>query len=364
MAKEKYIGQQCASCRAPFNKNDDIVVCPDCGTPYHRDCYKNEGKCINTLLHETGEEWKPVLPHNEQTATPIASGIATSPNSDSEAKSAPNEHGGVSSYQEEYTKHYCPICNNETNHNDAFCSKCGAKLSENRNQKNICPVCQLENKPFEVFCVRCGAPLDMEKATSQGAFFGMPFINAQQFKPESDIDGNTIDEYTHYVGGKFFSFIPKFLKFSKQGNKTSFNVWAFFFPQFYFFYRKMNGIGAASLIITILLSVPSVFEYLMSAGLISNALANNQAFINIVMIFYLLSMVFKFACGLFADWFYYSKAKKDIGKIKKDTVNNEVRKLAISSKGGTSWIGVLVASTIMVIVNIAIMMLITALNVM
>lgn len=367
MATEKYIGQKCISCKEVLKKDDDIVICPDCGSPYHRECYKSEGKCINTLLHEKGEEWEPEVTHRVHTpVSPIVGEIATAPITDVNTPEGDmaNAESGVASYQEEYTNRYCQTCGSEVKADDTYCSKCGTRIGESTNQRRVCPTCQLENNSDNVFCARCGTPLDMEKATSaQGGFFGSPFAGFQRIKPDSDIDGNTVEEYSNYIGGKFFSFIPKFLKFAKQGGKTSFNLWAFIFPHFYFFFRKMNGIGIAALITTILLSVPTVFEYLASVGIISSSLIDSDAFLMVAMLFYVLSMIFKFACGLFADWLYYSKAKKDITKIKHATSEAELRKQTIISKGGTSWVGVLIASTVMVIVNIAIMMLITALNV-
>ena len=47
-----YTGKKCFSCGEVFKDGDDIVVCPECGTPYHRECYLKEGKCINDALHE------------------------------------------------------------------------------------------------------------------------------------------------------------------------------------------------------------------------------------------------------------------------------------------------------------------------
>jgi len=49
-----YSGQVCLVCKEAFSAEDDIVVCPECGTPYHRHCYREQGKCINTPLHESG----------------------------------------------------------------------------------------------------------------------------------------------------------------------------------------------------------------------------------------------------------------------------------------------------------------------
>ena len=32
----KYYGCPCEGCGKPLTLQDDIVVCPDCGAPYHR----------------------------------------------------------------------------------------------------------------------------------------------------------------------------------------------------------------------------------------------------------------------------------------------------------------------------------------
>jgi predicted nucleic acid-binding Zn-ribbon protein len=53
-----YTGESCFYCGLIFKENDDVVVCPECGTPYHRICYKKENRCINDALHESGESWQ------------------------------------------------------------------------------------------------------------------------------------------------------------------------------------------------------------------------------------------------------------------------------------------------------------------
>ncbi|MBR5370602.1 MAG: hypothetical protein IK130_00160 [Oscillospiraceae bacterium] len=53
----EYQGEPCIMCGKTFTEDDDIVVCPECGTPYHRACWKEQGACINTVLHETGQSW-------------------------------------------------------------------------------------------------------------------------------------------------------------------------------------------------------------------------------------------------------------------------------------------------------------------
>ena len=44
----------CPVCNGLFEDGDDIVVCPECGTPHHRKCYNAIGHCVNRGLHASG----------------------------------------------------------------------------------------------------------------------------------------------------------------------------------------------------------------------------------------------------------------------------------------------------------------------
>ena len=54
---QEYQKQPCIVCGKPFTENDDIVTCPECGTPYHRACWQQAGQCTNLTLHQSGESW-------------------------------------------------------------------------------------------------------------------------------------------------------------------------------------------------------------------------------------------------------------------------------------------------------------------
>lgn len=95
----EYTGIKCPVCEIPFKKDDDIVVCPECGAPYHRNCYHEAGSCIFTELHESGKVWKAPEPPQP-------------PDLKSEIKD-----------QE------CPSCGTLNAHSALFCNRCGASLS-------------------------------------------------------------------------------------------------------------------------------------------------------------------------------------------------------------------------------------------
>jgi hypothetical protein len=60
-----YENHECPVCKKKFEQNDDIVVCPECGTPHHRQCYDFIGHCVNQGLHQSGYDYynenKPIV---------------------------------------------------------------------------------------------------------------------------------------------------------------------------------------------------------------------------------------------------------------------------------------------------------------
>lgn len=47
----------CPVCKNIFEQEDDIVVCPVCGTPHHRACYQLSGHCVNAGLHAANYDY-------------------------------------------------------------------------------------------------------------------------------------------------------------------------------------------------------------------------------------------------------------------------------------------------------------------
>ncbi len=62
-------GRKCVVCRAYLFSDDDVVFCPECGAPHHRDCYRSVGHCGVADLHGTSEEYK-FIPLPEETPEP------------------------------------------------------------------------------------------------------------------------------------------------------------------------------------------------------------------------------------------------------------------------------------------------------
>ena len=285
----KYIGQKCISCGKTFAEGDDIVVCPECGSPYHRECYKNEGKCVNFTLHELNREWQPAV-------IPVTA--------------------------EEPTERVCANCGEKNSPDASFCKNCGVPLGAT--PPTTAPKVQ-GGIP--------GAPVDRQ--------YGLPpFVNVSTVSADTDVDGNTVGEYSDYVGAKFFYYIPKFLRFSKTGSKISFNFAALFFTPFWFAYRKMPLYAVITWLITAVTAVPSTVLYLTQRMGMTIPWLDTVGFAVFYNLSYIVSNILSIAAAAFGNYLYYRKAKSDIDRIKQTSAGPESLKQQLSAAGGVSIAGV------------------------
>lgn len=185
----RYSGQKCPVCSQKFQDSDEVVVCPVCGTPHHRQCWIDDGGCRNANLHGTDFQWK-------ATAT---------------ASDRPD-------------------------------------FDEKRDLGEICPVCGKNNPKNTLFCPGCGTPLGAGQAQQapggQQSYrppFGFPF--AQPFDDQQSIQGIPVKEVASVVKINAFSYIPKFLRMERKKVPVSFNWFAFLLAPFWFIYRKMYLVG-------------------------------------------------------------------------------------------------------------------------
>lgn len=54
---DQFKNEKCAVCGMKFFDDEEIVVCPECGTPYHRECWRRTGNCVHSAVHGSFE-WK------------------------------------------------------------------------------------------------------------------------------------------------------------------------------------------------------------------------------------------------------------------------------------------------------------------
>lgn len=318
-----YEGSKCIVCNKDFNESDDIVVCPDCGTPYHRDCYKQVGECINNELHNAGISWGEKKLDEESV---------------------------------ELENKVCPRCGYTNNNEQNFCSKCGLSLNVEANTQQ-----------FNEGNAQNGYPNFGPMGQGFGGQKGQ-YQNGQPFNPfgggfvsiddDTDIDGLKAKDIADYVGSNKIYFLAQFMRFAKLKMKRSFNFCAFIFPEYYYFYRKMFGQGFFYLTFKIVMTV-FMNTMILSLGIsgeattneISKTLLASPIWSKLFMGLGILTVVLSVISGMFSNFWYLKKTKRDIKSIDEAAQSETQRREAISRKGGTSFgiaIGAIAAYSIII----------------
>ncbi len=316
-----YVGCQCKLCQRQFVEGDDVVVCPDCGTPYHRSCYASSGHCVNGELHASGGSWQATMEEHAR------------------------KMGGIE----------CPRCRTINPPNTSICYTCRHELSEQetdtaKTQARIGAIRMGDNATFQ---------------HGEGMMFDMadPLLG---LSPNEDMGGVRLKELASYVGSNTVFYIPNFLRFRKTGKKLSVNLTCMLFPQLYFAYRKMWSYAILAIFLTAILNLPSVLVSLLSylsyegmsemiqesygqnaASMIDSiveVLGNASAMLESMGTYctYLLILV-KIIVGLFANYLYFLHAKRHVRNICCKTSSESMAAAILSSEGGGSWIAVFIA---------------------
>lgn len=295
-----YLKEKCPVCERAFAEQDDIVVCPVCGTPHHRECYETSGQCKNAQLHSQGFEWTP---------------------------SQVNEP--VQAVNNGYQIVFCPNCGKENPASEPVCLNCGERLYNNPNGMNGQPVMlpNMQNQQFST--------------------------NVIQISPDDTIGTNKVSDVAEYVQFNAHRYVPKFYKMDKQGKKLSFNWASFLFSPYWFFFRKMHVIGFVIMLITLLISGACSTERLYNASkqyteavqqyyageigkeelaeVSGRMIKLPEAAIMIVS-----NIAIKAFCGLFGNYLYKKKAEKDIDDCRQKASSPEEYRFMIFKRGGIS----------------------------
>lgn len=184
-----YENQKCPVCGVPFKSGDDIVTCPECGTPHHRKCYEKIGKCVNSELHNTGFTYK-----KDQDKTAVQ----------------PEYQGNAAQDSPYYIPH------SHTQQSDQQTTPGGQ-----------------QNQKSEYTHI----PMRPSRQTGDKAAF--------VFKNDEKIEGYLLSDIVTVVGANFFKFVTKF----KKNKKVGWNWSAFIFGPYYLFFRKMYGPGTLFIVL-------------------------------------------------------------------------------------------------------------------
>lgn len=160
-----YTSEKCAGCGVKFSEGDDVVVCPECGSPHHRSCFMSAGECAHAAQHGS-YIWTP----------------------------------------------------------------------EAKPKTEIIPVV-----------------LDLGFKPSEPADFGIP--------PEESIFGVSADQAVCFINSNVSYYLPHFMLIKETG-RNGFNPLCFIYPAGFFASRRMWFWAIVSVIINLILAVPSMITLL------------------------------------------------------------------------------------------------------
>jgi len=326
----QYEGKTCQICHSYLFDDDDVVVCPICGAPQHRDCYNSLGHCGAESYHGTDRQYDKVARQVE----------SVSDNSSENAK------------DENIT---CSRCGRSSKKGTSFCPYCGNSLNSPTGGQPFGNTGQFGGFPF-------------------GAGFVPPVIDPLGgISPEAVTDDIKASDIKEFVAVNTQRYIPKFFKMSKE-NKSSWNWAAFLFPHAWLFYRKDFKPAILVSILMLAISISSLplntFVSAIAGTLpvdyteveLANAVVTNMGTIGAFPILLaiagvVVSLIIRVTCGIFGDWWYKQFTIESIKSINSDSLIDD-RDAAFSKKGKVSalwmFISVLAISWFPTIINMII----------
>ncbi len=327
-----YIGNKCPVCDRYFHADEDIVVCPECGTPHHRECYNKTGKCFFSDKHKDGFDYQQNIKEEEVM-------------------------GGDDNLI------VCKNCGAKNVDSAFFCSKCSALLHEedkNHHQKDQSG----QNPSYET------NPFGTTPNTSNPNV--IMFDPLAGVSPSADLgEGVTAGETAKFVKQNTPYFITIFSNIFRY-NKSRFNFCAMFFGGGYLLFRKMYKVGG---IITAIQTAMTILYFYLDYYIVSSnaydklleASTNNDynatmlylsqlpqnellmlfLFMMLVFVLFIMSVVI----GGCANRMYYNHCKKQILKIKNCNDDPKKHSELFTRKGGVNiplaislWVSYLVLS--------------------
>ncbi len=323
-----YTGVKCPVCGEVFTENDDVVVCPECGAPYHRHCYNEKGECIFHELHEKGETWFPPVEEN------------VFPNASAEVKDKE-----------------CPNCGVLNAHSAVFCSQCGSHLES---EEQVDP-----SNPYSNTVNNAGStPLPHFTGFYGGMPMGMEFDMMGGVNPAENMAPDvTFGEASKLVQNNTPYYMRVFKKIAVI-DKSKFNFSAFVFSGGWLLYRKMYKPGIfVSLLMFVLyvayqftsvfISYPIMEKYMPQVGVSLDQAALTREQIQqigeliaqdpqdcllfpIPVIFCIAMGIVMLITGLVANRMYYNHCVKTVRANRAKAKNTQEYELLMGEKGGVN----------------------------
>ncbi len=310
-----YTGCKCLICEKTFTDSDDIVVCPTCGTPYHRDCYLEKGECVQTELHENNLSWTPTY------------------NTEPDPRS---------SY--EIKDKECPSCGILNYHSSTVCTNCDKPLTGE------------EKPPYQ-----SKNPYQAEPMPFNFPGIPNPFDPMGGISPSDTLEDDiNYGEVSKLVERNTAYYMPVFKRLKTEKRKK-FSLVAFLFTGPWLLYRKMYKQGIIITIImfalylsqtfaTVYILMPTISDLALKAGLdIMDGLTTGQIFTamqyatNTEMLLLALPgllsismLVIMIIMGNIANKMYMKHCIKTIKTLREKTKSPDEYDAALSQKSGVN----------------------------
>lgn len=306
-----YFGINCPVCDKTFEQGDDVVVCPECGTPHHRECYESLNHCVNQDKH--CDDFVYEIPKEE---------------------------------------------NQEENNTEP---------TEGQSNENIivCPRCKAENPKDTFYCGKCGFPVGIQQNNNDNQPFGMPVMVFDPFDPMGGVNPDTDmgDEVTAGEMSKYAqkntAYFSRVFNQIKKLNKGKFSFCGFLFSGGYLLYRKMYKIGSVITGIMLALMLLDTYIYFTPAyqdvaNVINEVMQNTTGFsymnavmeatnslnaealmvMSVINISAFIQFAIRILTGIMANRWYFKHCKNKIISIKKN--NSETASSELETKGGVN----------------------------
>lgn len=316
-----HTGDPCFVCGKKLQEDDDVVVCPECGTPYHRECWTRNQKCINIELHESGRTW-------------------TSEQSKEETQKPDR---------------ICPNCGAVNEWGAQRCQNCGTSMQE----PSQIPSWEKDTHDDAVPPQRDSL---RERLHQTVEFMGMedPCCGMNQ---DDVIGGERLGDVANFVESNTLYYLPKFRRFH-EGHRISLNFPCLVFPQFYFANRKMWLFSMILIIVLTLLHLPQMAMMLQTAlpdmiqtmkdsqgSMFTEMYPNMQQMMqtmlerleacenfvyNTAVICNYLEIAIMIVLGLLGNWLYYRFVLRRVHQIAQEDLSGEMRRHRLHSEGGTN----------------------------
>ena len=306
--------KKCAVCDAYLFEEDDVVCCPVCGAPHHRDCYISIGRCGFEQFHGTDLQYSDDADTTENT-----------------------------------TENTADNTNTNTSGRSRVCTQCG------------------KDYPTDArFCPYCGY------SEMTGFFAEGQFKNFNPIDENTDIgEGVTAKEASEVILLNNYRYVSRFLTLNKK-KKTSWNWAGFLLPGSWLAYRKMYKEAIVAVVFSIIstlltfpitfalaqlpdsaqtnLSIPYLIENLPKIGTLPLVLAGVGLF---------LALAVRIVSALYGDWFYKKRVIYAAGELKKAKMGSSEDEMIGRKKWtGVSFFGFLIAFVAMEFIPSVVLMFI------